>query len=109
MVPSANSNTVALVIPSEGKPSKKMLIVRPIPNAVNNKGIAIEAVLVRLLFKAPKTESPAIVIKNIPKALTSFKALELPAISIPSLALIVIGLKAVSVPITDNNNPDTNK
>lgn len=104
-----SSNPVALIIPSEGAPSKIMLNDLPIPNDRKRRNDNIEADFLNELLKLPKNKSSAVANKSIPNERTSFKALEFPAISIPSLALIFTGLNVVKVPITAKISPEINK
>ncbi len=103
------SNPVAFTIPSDGIPSRKMLNNLPNPNDRNNRKVEIAADFLNGLLKLPKKESKAVANNNIPKDRTSFNALAFSAISIPSFALMFIGLNMVKEPIAVKINPEINK
>jgi hypothetical protein len=100
---------VPFTISLEGIPSKTMLNILPNPSDRKSRKEEMIAGFLNELLKLPKKESDAIANSNIPNERMSFNELMFPATSIPTLALISIGLKLVKPPIPVRISPEMNK
>lgn len=103
------SNPVPFIISIEGIPSSAMLNILPNPNDRKSRKEEIIADFLNELLKLPKKKSDAVANSNIPNERMSFNELMFPATSIPTLALISIGLKLVKPPIPVKISPEINK